>query len=70
MIAPGTAALVIDGVIAVSSYRPDVRGTIVLRAGEGTAVAPDRPPSPPSRWGAAPRRRGRHAAAVSPFLIS
>jgi hypothetical protein len=54
--APGTAVLVIDGVVAVSNSRPDVRGTVVLRAGEGTSVAPDRPPQPPSRWGAARRR--------------
>jgi len=53
---PGTAVLVIDGAVAVSNYRPDVRGTVVLRAGEGTSVAPDRPPQPPSRWGAARRR--------------
>jgi len=54
--AAGTAVLVIDGAVAVSNYRPDVRGTVVLRAGEGTSVAPDRPPQPPARWGAARRR--------------
>jgi len=54
--AAGTAVLVIDGAVAVSNYRPDVRGTVVLRAGEGTSVAPDRPPQPPSRWGEARRR--------------
>jgi hypothetical protein len=54
--APGTAVLVIDGVVAVSNYRPDVRGTVVLRSGEGTSVAPDRPPQPASRWGAARRQ--------------
>jgi hypothetical protein len=54
--APGTAVLVIDGVVAVSNYRPDVRGTVLLRAGEGTSVAPDRPPGPATRWGDARRR--------------
>ena len=51
-----TAVLGLDGAVAVSNYRPDVRGTVVLRAGEGTSVAPDRPPQPPSRWGEARRR--------------
>lgn len=54
--AQGTAILVIDGAVAVSSYRPDVRGTVVLQAGEGTSVAPDRPPGPATRWGDARRR--------------
>jgi len=54
--AAGTAVLVIDGSVAVSNYRPDVRGTVLLRAGEGTSVPPDRPPGPAARWGDARRR--------------
>ena len=54
--AAGTAVLVIDGAVAVSNYRPDVRGTVLLRAGEGTSVPPDRPPGPATRWGDARRR--------------
>ena len=52
----GTAILTVTGAVAVSNWRPDVRGTVVLRPGQGTTVRADRVPQPPTQWGE-PRRR-------------
>jgi len=54
--AGATAVLVVEGAVAVSNLRPDVRGTVVLQAGQGTTVRADRAPQPPARWGDARRR--------------
>src|SRR5262245_47561434 len=54
--ADATAVLVVDGSVAVSNWRPDVRGTVVLRPGQGTTVRADQAPQPPAQWGE-PRRR-------------
>ena len=51
-----TAVLVVEGTVAVSNWRPDVRGTVILRPGQGTTVRTDRAPQPPAQWGE-PRRR-------------
>ena len=54
--ADATALVVLSGVVAVSNYRPDIRGTVTLRAGEGTTVHLGQTPLAPSRWGEARRR--------------
>ena len=51
-----TALVVLSGVVAVSNYRPDIRGTVTLRAGEGTTVPLGQGPAAPTRWGEARRR--------------
>lgn len=47
---PGTGAAVVSGEVSVSNVRREVRGSVVVKAGEGTDVAPGPPPTSPAAW--------------------
>ena len=47
-----SAFAVLKGIVAVSNARADVRGAVLVNEGQGTDVASDRPPTPPTTWGA------------------
>jgi hypothetical protein len=51
--ADATGVAVLEGRVAVSNLRPDVRGSVLLGPGEGTDVRGDNPPTPSARWGPA-----------------
>jgi hypothetical protein len=48
-----TAVVVLEGQVAVRHARPDIGGTVVLTAGQGTDVRGNAAPTPPKQWGAA-----------------
>ena len=60
-----TAILVLEGEVAVSHARPEVRGTVLLTAGTGTDVVGQQPPTPTKPWGEA-RIRALVAATTLP----
>ncbi|MGQ9371125.1 FecR family protein [Azospirillum sp. ST 5-10] len=46
----GTGVLALDGRVAVRGTAAGAARPVVLEPGEGTDVAPGRPPTPPARW--------------------
>ena len=51
----GTGVLVVAGQVVVSNARREIKGTVVLKPGEGTDVAPGKAPTPPATWSAGRR---------------
>jgi hypothetical protein len=51
----GTGILVVAGQVVVSNARREIKGTVVLKPGEGTDVAPGKAPTPPATWSASRR---------------
>ena len=49
---PATGVPVVSGRVSVANVRREVKGSVVLSAGEGTDVAPGKPPTPPATWAA------------------
>lgn len=48
--AESTAIVALQGRVAISHVRPEIRGTVILTPGMGTTVTTDQPPTPPDRW--------------------
>jgi hypothetical protein len=59
-----TAIVVLEGEVAVSNFRPMIRGLSTLTSGMGTTVRADEAPSTPTGWSESRTEGLRRATAI------